>query len=82
MPELPEVEVVRRGLAEHVRRRTIAGSRSCTRARCAATSKATPISPRAWRAATITEARRRGKYLWLQLDGGAQATTPCSRTSG
>lgn len=70
MPELPEVEVVRRGLAEHVLGRTIA--------------KVEVLHPRAIRrhlpgaadfegrltGRTITAARRRGKYLWLELGGG------------
>ncbi len=70
MPELPEVEVVRRGLADHVVDRTIA--------------HVDVAHPRAVRrhveggddfaarlvGHTITAARRRGKYLWLELDGG------------
>ncbi|ANI92667.1 bifunctional DNA-formamidopyrimidine glycosylase/DNA-(apurinic or apyrimidinic site) lyase [Dietzia timorensis] len=69
MPELPEVEVVRRGLDDHVRDRTIAS--------------ATILHPRAARrhvggpgdlavrlvGAMITGTARRGKYLWLVLDG-------------
>lgn len=69
MPELPEVEVVRRGLDDHVRGRTIAS--------------ATVLHPRAARrhvggpedlaarmvGATITGTARRGKYMWLILDG-------------
>jgi formamidopyrimidine-DNA glycosylase len=68
VPELPEVEVVRRGLAEHVVGRAIAS--------------VTALHPRAVRrhpagsadftarlaGRTITAARRRGKYLWLELD--------------
>ncbi|HEX5404648.1 MAG TPA: bifunctional DNA-formamidopyrimidine glycosylase/DNA-(apurinic or apyrimidinic site) lyase [Pseudonocardiaceae bacterium] len=67
MPELPEVEVVRRGVAEHVLGRTIA--------------KVEVLHPRAIRrhlpgaadfegrfaGRTVTAARRRGKYLWLEL---------------
>ena len=67
MPELPEVEVVRRGLAEFVVGRTIA--------------KVEVLHPRAVRrhlpggadfearlaGRTITQVRRRGKYLWLVL---------------
>jgi formamidopyrimidine-DNA glycosylase len=70
VPELPEVEVVRRGLADHVVDRTIA--------------RVEVAHPRAVRrhlegggdfvarlqGRTITAARRRGKYLWLELDGG------------
>ncbi|MFI8105091.1 bifunctional DNA-formamidopyrimidine glycosylase/DNA-(apurinic or apyrimidinic site) lyase [Streptomyces sp. NPDC101118] len=69
MPELPEVEVVRRGLARWVAGRTVA--------------EAEVLHPRAVRrhpaggedfaarlkGETIGEARRRGKYLWLPLEG-------------
>lgn len=68
MPELPEVEVVRRGLAEHITGATIAGTEV--------------LHPRAVRGqpggaaaleagledAHITALRRRGKYLWIGLE--------------
>ncbi|GAA4530335.1 bifunctional DNA-formamidopyrimidine glycosylase/DNA-(apurinic or apyrimidinic site) lyase [Amycolatopsis samaneae] len=68
MPELPEVEVVRAGLEAHVAHRTI--------------SKVEVLHPRAIRrhvlgaedftgrlaGVRIDAARRRGKYLWLELD--------------
>jgi formamidopyrimidine-DNA glycosylase len=71
VPELPEVEVVRRGLAEHVRKRTIAEvsvmhARAVRRHLEGDADFAARLEGR-----TITEARRRGKYLWLELDGGA-----------
>jgi formamidopyrimidine-DNA glycosylase len=67
VPELPEVEVVRRGLERHVAGRTI--------------DKVTVLHPRAVRrhlagvtdftdalaGRTIAGARRRGKYLWLPI---------------
>ncbi|MCE7007795.1 bifunctional DNA-formamidopyrimidine glycosylase/DNA-(apurinic or apyrimidinic site) lyase [Kibdelosporangium philippinense] len=70
MPELPEVEVVRRGLADHAANRVIA--------------KAEVLHPRAIRrhvpgardfesrlaGQRIDAARRRGKYLWVELSGG------------
>ena len=73
MPELPEVEVVRRGLEGHVVGRRIA--------------RVDVAHPRAVRrhveggddfaarlvGHTVASARRRGKYLWLELDGGAGA---------
>jgi len=69
VPELPEVEVVRRGLERGVVGRTIAS--------------VTVLHPRAVRrqpdgaaafeglltGQTVTAARRRGKYLWLALSG-------------
>ncbi|MFI1093086.1 bifunctional DNA-formamidopyrimidine glycosylase/DNA-(apurinic or apyrimidinic site) lyase [Streptomyces sp. NPDC020917] len=70
MPELPEVEVVRRGLARWVAGRTVA--------------EATVLHPRAVRRhpagpedftarlknAALGEAHRRGKYLWIPLEEG------------
>lgn len=68
MPELPEVEVVRRGLARWVVGRTIAvvevrHPRAVRRHVAGAEHFATMLAGR-----TVTGARRRGKYLWLQLD--------------
>jgi formamidopyrimidine-DNA glycosylase len=73
MPELPEVEVVRRGLEQWVAGRTVA--------------TVEVLHPRAVRrhlegaehfvqtltGATFTAARRRGKYLWLPLEGADAA---------
>ncbi|MEU7001967.1 bifunctional DNA-formamidopyrimidine glycosylase/DNA-(apurinic or apyrimidinic site) lyase [Nonomuraea sp. NPDC046570] len=73
MPELPEVEVVRRGLAQWVTGRTI--------------SKAEVLHPRAIRrhltgadefvrrlaGRMIASAERRGKYLWLPLASSEEA---------
>ncbi|WP_018682077.1 bifunctional DNA-formamidopyrimidine glycosylase/DNA-(apurinic or apyrimidinic site) lyase [Actinokineospora enzanensis] len=70
MPELPEVEVVRRGLRDHVAGRTIISVEV--------------LHPRATRrhvlgdldfagrlvGRTMAAARRRGKYLWVDLDSG------------
>jgi formamidopyrimidine-DNA glycosylase len=71
VPELPEVEVVRRGLADHVLDRTIAAvavdhPRAVRRHTAGGDDFAARLTGR-----TITGARRRGKYLWLDLDGGA-----------
>ena len=69
MPELPEVEVVRRGLAGHVLHRTIttvdvAHPRAVRRHVSGGADFAARLAGR-----TVTAARRRGKYLWLDLDG-------------
>lgn len=68
MPELPEVEVVRRGLDDHVRGRTIASAvirhpRAARRHVAGPEDLATRMI-----GATITGTARRGKYLWLILD--------------
>ncbi len=84
MPELPEVEVVRRGVAAHVVGRTV--------------SNVEVLHPRAVRrhvpgpgdfaarlaGRRVTRASRRGKYLWLELDGPerAAAATEFAGTPG
>ncbi|WP_030103986.1 bifunctional DNA-formamidopyrimidine glycosylase/DNA-(apurinic or apyrimidinic site) lyase [Actinoalloteichus caeruleus] len=74
MPELPEVEVVRRGVAEHAVGRRV--------------SEVEVLHPRAVRrhlpgpadfegrltGAVLAAARRRGKYLWLELDEADSVT--------
>ncbi len=70
MPELPEVEVVRRGLEREVVGRTIAAvtvshPRAVRRHLPGGADFAARLAGR-----TITAARRRGKYLWLPLDDG------------
>ena len=67
MPELPEVEVVRRGLAEHVLGRTVSavelrGIRVARRHVAGPRDLADRLAGRRIRAV-----RRRGKYLWLDL---------------
>lgn len=70
MPELPEVEVVRRGLAGHVIRRRFSdvdlrGARVARRHVAGPEDLAHRLTGR-----EILAAERRGKYLWLALDGG------------
>ena len=76
MPELPEVEVVRRGLAQHVVGRRIhralfIGARVARRHLPGPTDLADRLSGN-----VVIAAQRRGKYLWLVLqapDGHPQA---------
>jgi formamidopyrimidine-DNA glycosylase len=73
MPELPEVEVVRRGLAEHVVGHTIARvdvrhPRSVRRHVPGGEDLAARLRGR-----HIAAAQRRGKFLWLVLDGDSTA---------
>jgi formamidopyrimidine-DNA glycosylase len=70
VPELPEVEVVRRGLEAHVLHRPIVSvdvlhPRPVRRHLPGADDFAARLAGR-----TFTAARRRGKYLWLPLDTG------------
>jgi len=67
MPELPEVEVTRRGIEKRV------GGSRLERAVLRAPSLRYPIPPglaRKLAGRTLVEAKRRGKYLLLDLDGG------------
>jgi formamidopyrimidine-DNA glycosylase len=71
VPELPEVEIVRRGLQRHVTGRTVdtvqlLHPRAVRRHRPGPDDFAAAISGR-----TITGARRRGKYLWLPVGDDA-----------
>ena len=70
MPELPEVEVVRRGLEAHVVGRTVARvdvlhARPVRRHLAGPDDFSTAITGR-----MVLAACRRGKYLWLPLDSG------------
>ncbi|RJL25035.1 bifunctional DNA-formamidopyrimidine glycosylase/DNA-(apurinic or apyrimidinic site) lyase [Bailinhaonella thermotolerans] len=67
MPELPEVEVVRRGVEKHVAGRTVAAAevfhpRAIRRHVAGAEDFAGRLAGR-----VIAEPRRRGKYMWLPL---------------
>jgi formamidopyrimidine-DNA glycosylase len=68
VPELPEVEVVRRGLAEHVAGRTVTGA-EVFGARVPRRHLAGPrdLIDRLV-GSGVASAARRGKYLWLVLD--------------
>ncbi|MGZ5366963.1 bifunctional DNA-formamidopyrimidine glycosylase/DNA-(apurinic or apyrimidinic site) lyase [Aeromicrobium sp.] len=71
MPELPEVEVVRRGLDSHVvgrriTRATVHDVRSVRRHLAGPADFTDSLTDRA-----VTGVARRGKYLWMQLDDDA-----------
>jgi formamidopyrimidine-DNA glycosylase len=71
LPELPEVEVVRQGLARHVVGRTILGA-EVFHPRAVRRHLAGPVDFAASvRGMTVVAARRRGKYLWLPLTPAA-----------
>ncbi|OKI19359.1 bifunctional DNA-formamidopyrimidine glycosylase/DNA-(apurinic or apyrimidinic site) lyase [Streptomyces sp. CB03911] len=70
MPELPEVEVVRRGLANWVAGRTVEDvqvlhPRAVRRQPAGAADFAARLT-----GTTLGSAQRRGKYLWVPLQGG------------
>ncbi|MFN3601304.1 MAG: bifunctional DNA-formamidopyrimidine glycosylase/DNA-(apurinic or apyrimidinic site) lyase [Dietzia sp.] len=77
MPELPEVEVVRRGLESYVVGRRILDV-SVTGARTARRQPGGPEEIVArLRDRVVSGAGRRGKYLWLTLDGEHTAGADC-----
>jgi formamidopyrimidine-DNA glycosylase len=74
VPELPEVEVVRRGLERGVAGRVVADvavthPRAVRRHDAGAVDFAARLTGR-----SVTAVRRRGKYLWLPLDSGEALT--------
>ena len=73
MPELPEVEVVRRGLHDHVVGRTVVAMR-VHHPRAVRRHPAGPADLTArLLGAQVTGTDRRGKYLWLLLDNDDHA---------
>jgi formamidopyrimidine-DNA glycosylase len=70
MPELPEVETVRRGLAAHILDRSITKTRVLHPRAVRRTE--TPL-PAMLRGQRFTEVDRRGKFLWLPLSDGEHA---------
>jgi len=72
VPELPEVETVRNGLQRRVSGRTIAAVQ-VLHPRAVRRYAAGPDDfAAALRGGTVGDARRRGKYLWLQVHGAGQ----------
>ena len=66
MPELPEVEVVRSGLAEHITGATVIGT-EVLHPRAVRGQPGGAAALEAPEDARITAPRRRGKYLWIDL---------------
>jgi formamidopyrimidine-DNA glycosylase len=67
VPELPEVEVVRRGLEQWVAGRTVAAVEVCHPRAVRRHLEGADSFVQALTGRTVTAARRRGKYLWLPL---------------
>ncbi|WP_333619138.1 bifunctional DNA-formamidopyrimidine glycosylase/DNA-(apurinic or apyrimidinic site) lyase [Dietzia sp.] len=81
MPELPEVEVVRRGLADHavgrrIEHAEITGHRAAREHPGGAAGLADELSGQ-----TLAGARRRGKFLWLPLRPEGAVGEPVSAGS-
>ena len=70
MPELPEVEVIRRGLTDAIAGRTVARV-DVAHPRPVRRHPSGPVDfARTLTGRTFAGARRRGKYLWLPLTDG------------
>ena len=67
MPELPEVETVRRGLERHVTGRTVAGAAVLHPRAVRRYLPGARDFEAAMRGRELTAARRRGKYLWMSV---------------
>ncbi len=81
MPELPEVEVVRRGLQAHVVGKTITAVR-VHHPRAVRRHEAGPADLTARLLdARIDDTDRRGKYLWLLLGRTKRTKTSTRRSS-
>jgi len=70
VPELPEVEVVRAGLARHVLGTTVTAIDVLHPRAVRRDPRGTAGFADALQGRTLEAARRRGKYLWLALDSG------------
>ncbi len=68
MPELPEVEVTRRGIEGPLRGQRVTGARLGKPLRWPL-----GVAPAALAGSVVGPVGRRGKYLWLPLDGGPAA---------
>lgn len=73
MPELPEVEVVRRGLERWASGRTIAAAEVLHPRAVRRHVTGAPDFAARLRGRSFGPARRRGKYLWLPLDDGGHS---------
>jgi formamidopyrimidine-DNA glycosylase len=70
VPELPEVEVVRRGLADHAAGRKIVGVEVLHERAVRRHLPGSRDFEGRLRGQRIDAVRRRGKYLWVELSGG------------
>ncbi len=71
MPELPEVEVVRRGLAEHLTGRRIVAVHVLHPRPVRSHPAGAKGMSQVLKGRGVDEVRRRGKYLWLAMDTDA-----------
>jgi formamidopyrimidine-DNA glycosylase len=82
MPELPEVEVVRKGLAKHVKNRKISKAKVRNNRALRNFEFSTKTFEKTVSGLTINSVERRGKFLWMTLKNSSQAISAHLGMSG
>jgi len=82
MPELPEVEVVRKGLAKHVKNRKISNAKVRNNRALRNFEFSTKTFEKTVAGLTINSVERRGKFLWMTLKNSSQAISAHLGMSG
>jgi len=82
MPELPEVEVVRKGLAKHVKNRKISNAKVRNNRALRNFEFSTKTFEKTVAGSTINSVERRGKFLWMTLKNSSQAISAHLGMSG
>ena len=81
MPELPEVEIVRRGLEQHVQGRTLVGP-EVLHPRTARHNTTPRDVEKRLDGAVVQAVERRGKFLWLVLGDEAYERADADEGAG
>jgi formamidopyrimidine-DNA glycosylase len=82
MPELPEVEVVRKGLAKHVKNRKISNAKVRNNRALRNFEFSNKTFEKTVAGLTINSVERRGKFLWMTLKNSSQAISAHLGMSG
>ena len=82
MPELPEVEVVRKGLEKHLINKTISQVKVRNKRALRNFSKSIKTFENSLVGMTIKSVERRGKFFWLELKGNKLALSAHLGMSG
>ena len=82
MPELPEVEVVRKGLAKHVKNRKISNAKVRNNRALRNFEFSIKTFEKTVAGFTINSVERRGKFLWMTLKNSSQAISAHLGMSG
>lgn len=82
MPELPEVEVVRKGLAKHIKNRKIEKAKVRNNRALRNFEFSTKTFEKTVVDSTINSVERRGKFLWMTLKNSSQAISAHLGMSG